>query len=454
MQDTIAAIATPNAAGGIGIVRISGNRAIEIADRVFKAKNGLLLSQLQGYNALYGTIVDKQSAVDEAISLVFRAPKSYTGENVVEFSCHGGLFVMQRVLRTVLENGARAAQAGEFTKRAFLNGRIDLTEAESVMNIISAHGEQAATAALNALDGALSRKTSEITQVFLSAAAHMSAWVDYPDEDIEELNFDSLLEIYTTAKGELEDLLVNFDAGQAIIQGVETAIVGRPNVGKSTLMNMLLGTERSIVTSYAGTTRDIIEETVKIGNVVLRLADTAGIRNSDDPVESIGIDRAKKKLARAGLVIAVFDASEQLNDEDFELLELCKNKNSIAVVNKTDLSLVFDEQKIKNFVKQCVFISAANLQGYDELKEAIETVLGTQQIDTSAAMLATERQRDCCKRAIECVDEAIFAMKSGLTMDAVNVSTDCAIDALLEITGKRASEAVVDKVFENFCVGK
>ncbi|NCC87518.1 MAG: tRNA uridine-5-carboxymethylaminomethyl(34) synthesis GTPase MnmE [Clostridia bacterium] len=454
MQDTIAAIATPNAAGGIGIVRISGSRAIEIADRVFKAKSGLLLSQLQGYNALYGTIMDKQSAVDEAISLVFKAPKSYTGEDVVEFSCHGGLFVMQRVLRTVLDNGARAAQAGEFTKRAFLNGRIDLTEAESVMNIISAHGEQAASAALNALDGALSRKTSEITQVFLSAAAHMSAWVDYPDEDIEELNFDSLLEDYTNAKSELEGLLVNFDAGQAITQGVETAIVGRPNVGKSTLMNMLLGTERSIVTSYAGTTRDIIEETVKIGNVVLRLADTAGIRNSDDPVESIGIDRAKKKLARAGLVIAVFDASEQLNDEDFELLELCKNKNSIAVINKTDLSLVFDEQKIKNFVKQCVFISATNLQGYDELKEAIETVLETQQIDTSAAMIATERQRDCCKRAIECVDEAIFAMKSGLTMDAVNVSTDCVIDALLEITGKKASEAVVDKVFENFCVGK
>lgn len=454
MQDTIAAIATPNAAGGIGIVRISGSRAVEIADKVFKAKSGLPLSQLQGYKALYGTIIDKQSAVDEAISLVFRAPKSYTGEDVVEFSCHGGLFVMQRVLRTVLENGARAAQAGEFTKRAFLNGRIDLTEAESVMNIISAYGEQAASAALNALDGALSRKTGEITQVFLSAAAHMSAWVDYPDEDIEELNFDSLLEDYTNAKSELEGLLVNFDAGQAIIQGVETAIVGRPNVGKSTLMNMLLGTERSIVTSYAGTTRDIIEETVKIGNVVLRLADTAGIRNSDDPVESIGIDRAKKKLARAGLVIAVFDASEQLNDEDFELLELCKNKNSIAVVNKTDLSLVFDEQKIKNFVKQCVFISAANLQGYDELKEAIETVLGTQQIDTSAAMLATERQRDCCKRAIECVDEAIFAMKSGFTMDAVNVSTDGVIDALLEITGKRASEAVVDKVFENFCVGK
>jgi len=454
MQDTIAAIATPNAAGGIGIVRISGSRAIEIADKVFKAKNKLSLSQLQGYHATYGMIMDKQLAVDEAISLVFRAPKSYTGEDVVEFSCHGGLFVMQRVLRVILEQGARAAQAGEFTKRAFLNGRIDLTEAESVMNIIGAHGEQAASAALNALDGALSRKINNITHVFLSAAAHMSAWVDYPDEEIEELDFNSLLADYNNAKKELEDLLLNFDAGQAITQGVETVIVGRPNVGKSTLMNMLLGTERSIVTSFAGTTRDIIEETVRIGNVVLRLADTAGIRNSDDPVESIGIDRAKKKLARAGLVIAVFDASEQLNDEDNELLELCKNKNSIAVINKTDLQLVFDEQQIKLFVKHCVFISAVNSQGYEELRKAIETVLGTEQIDTSAAMLATERQRNCCKRAIECVNEAIFAIESGLTMDAINVSTDGAIEALLEMTGQKASEAVVDKVFENFCVGK
>ncbi len=454
MNDTIAAIATPNAAGGIGIIRISGSRAIEVADSVFLAKNKLPLSQLQGYRATYGMIMDKQSAVDEAIALVFKAPKSYTGEDIVEFSCHGGLFIMQRVLRIVLENGARPAQAGEFTKRAFLNGRIDLTEAESVMNIIGAHGEQAASVALGALEGTLSNKIEGITQTFLSAAAHMSAWVDYPDEEIEELDFSSLLSEYENARQDLNGLLSEFDAGQAIIQGVETAIVGRPNVGKSTLMNMLLGIQRSIVTSYAGTTRDIIEETVRIGNVVLRLADTAGIRNSDDPVESIGIDRARQKLERSGLVIAVFDASQPLSDEDFELLELCKSKNSIAVVNKTDLDTVYDKQQLLPFVKECVFISAANNEGYNELKNAIEAVLGTQNIDTSSAMLATERQRDCCKRALECVDEAIFAIKSGMTMDAVNVSTDGAIEALLEMTGKRASEAVVAKVFENFCVGK
>ena len=454
MQDTIAAIATPNAVGGIGIVRISGCRAIEIADRVFKSKNSLLLSELEGYRAVYGTIMDKQLAVDEAIALVFRAPKSYTGENVVEFSCHGGLFVMQRVLRVVLENGARPALPGEFTKRAFLNGRLDLTEAESVMNIISAHGEQASMAALNALDGALSKKINKILDVFLSAAAHMSVWVDYPDEDIEELDFSSLLIDYKNARNELEKLFLEFDAGQAINQGVETAIVGRPNVGKSTLMNMLIGTKRSIVTSYAGTTRDIIEETVRIGNVVLRLADTAGIRNSDDPVESIGIEMAKEKLNRSGLVICVFDASEKLNNEDFELLELCKNKKSIAVINKTDLPIVFDEHLIKKYVDECVYISAVNLQGYDDLKNSIENILGTQEIDTSAAMLATERQRDCCKRAIECIDESIFAIESGLTMDAINVSTDGVIENLLEMTGKKVSDAVVDKVFERFCVGK
>ncbi|MEG0979336.1 MAG: tRNA uridine-5-carboxymethylaminomethyl(34) synthesis GTPase MnmE [Oscillospiraceae bacterium] len=454
MQDTIAAIATPNSAGGIGIVRISGSDAIAIADKVFLAKNRLDLSQLQGYRAIYGTIMDKQSAVDEAIALVFRTPKSYTGEDVVEFSCHGGLFVMQRVLRVVIESGARPAQAGEFTKRAFLNGRMDLTEAEAVMNIISAHGEQAATVALAALEGSLSKKINEITEIFLSAAAHMSAWVDYPDEEIEQLDFNTLLVDFEKARDNLFALLSKFDAGQAITQGVETVIVGKPNVGKSTLMNMLLGTERSIVTSFAGTTRDIIEETVRIGNVVLRLADTAGIRNSDDPVESIGIDRARQKLMMSGLVIAVFDASEPLCEEDFKLLELCKDKNCIAVVNKTDIKIVYDEQQLKPYVKSVVFISAGKNQGYDELESSIETVLGTQNVDASAAMLATERQRDCCKRALECIDEAIVAIKSGMTMDAVNVSTDGAIEALLEMTGQRASEAVVAKVFENFCVGK
>lgn len=454
MQDTIAAIATPNAAGGIGIIRISGPDAISIADKVFSTKNRLLLSQLQGYHAAFGTIMDKQSSVDEAVALVFRAPKSYTGENVVEFSCHGGLFIMQKVLRIVFSAGARPALAGEFTKRAFLNGKLDLTEAESVMNIISAHGEQAANAALNALEGALSKKINDITNIFVSAAAHMSAWVDYPDDEIDDLDFNTLLPNYENAKDELENLLSRFDAGQAISQGVDTVIIGRPNVGKSTLMNMLIGKKRSIVTSVAGTTRDIIEETVRIGNVVLRLADTAGIRNSDDPVESIGINMAKEKLERAGLVIAVFDASSKLNKEDFELLELCKNKNSIAVINKTDIDIVFDKQELLKYVKNCIYISAINNDGYDKLKKSIESILGTDNFDTSAAMLATERQRDCCIRAIECVNEAINAIKMGLTMDAVNVSTDGIISALLEMTGQKASEEVVSKIFENFCVGK
>lgn len=454
MQDTITAIATPNAAGGIGVIRISGKDAIKVADNVFKSKSKLVLSQLQGYHAAFGTIMDKQSSVDEAVALVFRAPKSYTGEDVVELSCHGGLFVMQKVLRLVINNGARLAQAGEFTKRAFLNGKLDLTQAESVMNIISAHGEQATKAAHNQLEGALSKKIADITNIFVESAAQMSAWVDYPYEEIDELNYDTLKPSFEKAKFELEKLLSKFDAGQAISQGVDTAIIGRPNVGKSTLMNMLLGKERSIVTSVAGTTRDIIEETARIGNVVLRLADTAGIHESDDPVESIGISRAKERINNAGLILAVFDASEKLTSEDIELLELCKNKNSIAVINKTDLDSVFDKQEILKYIDRVVQISAINNSGYDELKDLIENILGTENFDTSAGMLATERQRDCCVNAITCVDEAIEAMSLGLTMDAVNVCTDGAISALLEMTGQKASEEVVSKIFENFCVGK
>ncbi len=454
MSDTIAAVSTPLAAGGIGVIRISGDNAAHIADKVFKATSGKALSDLKGYRAAHGKVYMNGQVIDEAVALVYRAPKSYTGEDTIEFSCHGGVYVTKQVLRAVLEAGARPAEAGEFTKRAFLNGKMDLSEAEAVMGLIGAQGESGMRAALTALDGALSKKISELCAVLVSSAANMAAWVDYPDDEIPELDFDVLHENLVSVKKQLTVLLDKFDAGKAITTGVETAIVGKPNVGKSALMNMLSGFSRSIVTDIAGTTRDVVEETVRVGSVILRLADTAGIRESDDVVESIGVDLAKTKIERATLILAVFDGSAALDNSDKEILELCKGRDVIGIVNKTDLPSQADVEYIKSVLKDTVFISAATHEGEEELTKVIEKVLGTDKVDTSQAMLATERQRKNALEAVSAIDEAIEAIEMGITMDAINVCIDNAIDALLSLTGEKAKESVVNEVFAQFCVGK
>lgn len=451
---TVAAIATPSSSGGVGIVRISGDKAIQIADRVFYALNRKSLSESEGYKAHFGTIHDEGTNIDEGIALVFRGPKSYTGEDVVEISCHGGLYVTKRTLRAVLRAGAQPAPAGEFTKRAFLNGRIDLAEAESVMALISAQGEQAAAAAYNTLEGKLSEKISETAHSLVSVCAFMAAWVDYPYDEIEEISDEKLMSTFKKAKKDIKDLLAGFENGRAVTQGVDAVIVGRPNVGKSTLMNLLSGYERSIVTDIPGTTRDVVEETVKIGDIILRLADTAGIRSTDDKVESIGVSLAQKRLSRAQLVIAVFDGASELDDEDKKILNDCKDKTSIAVVNKSDLQRKADIDFIKSHTKETVLISAKNGEGCDELERVLSKILGSANFDPSVAALTTERQRICCEKALQSLNEAIDALNMGVTLDAVNVCVDCAVDSLLELTGKKAGEEVVNEVFAQFCVGK
>lgn len=453
-MSTIAAISTGQAAGGIGVVRISGENALSVADRIFKTVSGIKLEKLSGYKAAFGKVFFEEKCVDEAVALVFKAPKSYTGEDVVEISCHGGLLVTKQVLRAALANGAVPAEAGEFTKRAFLNGKMDLTRAESVMNIISAKSEQAKSAALNTLDGALYKKISEISLSLKKIAAQMAAWVDYPDEEIDDLSDDKLKATLLTAKAELEKLVKSFDVGQIIIEGVETAIVGKPNVGKSTLMNLLSGCEKSIVTSVAGTTRDIVEETVTLGNNVLRLADTAGLHDTEDTVEKIGVDRTRQKLDRASLVLAVFDSSAEVDDEDMEIIKMCNGKNAVAIINKTDLNTKFNAEKINKNFENVVYLSAKDRNGIRELEKAIEKVLGTADFDTSAATLMNERQLACCKSALQSIDEGISALEIGMTRDALNVNIDVAVESLDTLTGEKATESVVNEIFSQFCVGK
>lgn len=453
-MSTIAAISTGQAAGGIGVVRISGENALSVADRIFKTVSGIKLEKLSGYKAAFGKVFFEEKCVDEAVALVFKAPKSYTGEDVVEISCHGGLLVTKQVLRAALANGAVPAEAGEFTKRAFLNGKMDLTRAESVMSIISAKSEQAKSAALNTLDGALYKKISEISLSLKKIAAQMAAWVDYPDEEIDDLSDDKLKETLLTAKAELEKLIKSFDVGKIIIEGVETAIVGKPNVGKSTLMNLLSGCEKSIVTSVAGTTRDIVEETVTLGNNVLRLADTAGLHDTEDTVEKIGVDRTRQKLDRASLVLAVFDSSTEVDDEDMEIIKMCNGKNAVAIINKTDLNTKFNAEKINKNFENVVYLSAKDRNGIQELEKAIEKVLGTADFDTSAATLMNERQLACCKAALQSIDEAISALEIGMTIDALNVNIDVAVESLDTLTGEKATESVVNEIFSQFCVGK
>lgn len=455
MSRVIAAISTAPAPAGIGMVRLSGDGAVEIASKIFRPRSKTRsLEKTPGYTALYGWVYDADGDIDECVALVFRAPHSYTGEDVVELTCHGGLYLLQRTLRAAIDAGARPAEPGEFTKRAFVNGNLDLTGAEAVMDIIAANGRMAAKTALAAREGALYRKMRGVLDELTTAAANLSAFVDYPDDDIPELQPAALKEILQNARLALGGLLKNYDAGRVVREGIDTVIVGRPNVGKSTLMNLLAGYERSIVTSVAGTTRDIVEDTIRLGDIVLRLADTAGQRETSDEVESIGVRRARERMERAELVLAVFDGAEQLNDDDMALAKAAAGQPSIAVINKADIGININEKYIQNLFKHTVIISAQKGEGLEQLEQAVREVTGVAALNESEPLLATERQRDCAKRCLECVNEAIEALDMGYTLDAVGVSIDGAIGALLELTGERATEAVVDKVFERFCVGK
>ncbi|MCL2195721.1 MAG: tRNA uridine-5-carboxymethylaminomethyl(34) synthesis GTPase MnmE [Oscillospiraceae bacterium] len=476
MPTTIAAIATAQAPGGIGVIRISGHAAFSVAQALFVPKKPLDYSQLRAHTMSYGTLHDFPSSpeqpIDDIICLFFPAPHSYTGENVVEFQCHGGMAVMQRALQAVFAAGAQPAGPGEFTRRAYENGRLNLTQAEAVMQLIAATSEQAARAAQAAMGGALSQAIDQTRATLIALQAHISAWVDYPEEDIEALEGSELTAVLNTARQDLHALITKAPRDTLMLQGINTALVGRPNVGKSSLLNVLAGYDRAIVTPTPGTTRDTVTETVQLGSLTLRLTDTAGIRNTSDSIEAAGVRRSRAALAQADLILAVFDASAPLTDDDHAILADCDPARTVVIFNKSDLCppATLDGSPLVNHpTKQVsrgphlglpsqtaggVYLSALHSTGISALSQAIETLLNTASFNPNEAMLANQRQQNTAAQALAAIDEALAAHTAGYPLDAISVCIEDAITQLFSLTGERAADAIVGEVFARFCVGK
>lgn len=447
---TIAAISTPVYPGGLSVIRMSGEESLRIADNIFVGRTAP--SSMSGYTCQYGKIVRQGRTLDDVILTVFRSPHSYTGEDTVEISCHGGVYLAREVLKLLIEQGAEPAPAGEFTKRAFLAGKLSLTQAEGVLDIISANGERELVSARAMREGNLSKNIHSVAEDMVKISGNLAAWSDYPDEDIPDADTSHLDGDLSEIINRLEEILSGYDKGKILRQGIDTAIVGRPNVGKSTLMNQLLGYRRSIVTESAGTTRDVIEESVRVGDFVLRLSDTAGIRDTVDPIECIGVDLATQKLENSELVLAVFDSSEELTDTDREILEKIKNKPHILLLNKSDLPEKLDEEYFSE--EYILSVSANTGEGLEKLPEMIASLFKLGGSSDNAEIYINERQRSQVSKALGFVKNALAEYHSGITLDAVTVCLDEALNALLELTGERATEAVVNNLFERFCVGK
>ena len=453
-MSTIAAVSTPNAVGGIAVIRISGEDAIKVAERIFSPYGEKKVADMAGYTCAYGIAHDGDERLDDCILTVFRAPHSYTGEDIAELSCHGGLYITKRVLRAALANGAVNVEAGEFTKRAYLNGKLDLMKAEAVMDIISAKGEREMKMAENLREGAAYKKAKKCSDKMMKILGDLAAWADYPEEDIPEVRPEILGDELREIRDDLRSLVKNYDSGRILREGVATAIIGRPNVGKSTLFNCLSGCERSIVTEIAGTTRDIIEESVRIGDITLRLSDTAGIHETDDMIEGIGVDMAEKMINSSELVIAVFDGSCPLTEDDFYLINKININNTIAVINKNDVEQVIDTSLLKDKIKHIVYLSAKENTGVNELHDCIEEIFKLSEADFGTATAANERQKKCIDKALEGIESAISSLEIGEMLDAVNIILDEAEQSLLQLTGEKVTDAVVDEVFSRFCVGK
>lgn len=450
-METIAAISTPPGVGGIGIIRISGDNALNVAKRIFKAKNK---SEIKPFTIRFGYVVDEnQNALDQVLVSYFKSPKSYTGEDVIEINCHGGNVSTREILELVLKNGARLAEPGEFTKRAFLNGKLDLTQAEAVIELINSKSDKESKASYKQLEGLLGAKIKEIKQGIIDLLVDIEANIDYPEYDIEEVRRERIYNVLSTNVSKLETLEKSFESGKILRDGVSTVIIGKPNVGKSSLLNRLVKEDRAIVTEIAGTTRDTIEEYITIRGIPLKLVDTAGIHETDDIVESIGVNKSKKAIDESELVLLMLDATRELSKEDEELLEATKNKNRIILINKIDADKKINKDMFKS--DKVIEMSTKTLAGIEELEETIEEMFNISELNMENEIVITNvRHKNLIHKAAEEIKNAIISIKNGLPIDMLSIDLQEALQNLGEITGESISEEVVKGIFAKFCVGK
>ncbi|MEW6095158.1 MAG: tRNA uridine-5-carboxymethylaminomethyl(34) synthesis GTPase MnmE [bacterium] len=457
LNDTIAAISTPLGEGGIGIVRLSGKKAVEIADKIFRGKDKV--SKFLSHTIHYGEIIDPATfeVVDSVLLSIMRAPKSYTCEDIVEINAHGGIIPLNRILEIVLSSGARLAEPGEFTRRAFLNGRIDLSQAEAVVELIRAKTDLAAKVALSQLSGNMYKEISNLRKEIVSLLAELEASIDFYEEDIELVSIYEILDRLNKSKKHIEQLIENAKYGKILHQGIITTIIGRPNVGKSSLLNALVGQPRAIVTHIPGTTRDAIEEMIDIEGIPLKVVDTAGLRHTVDIVEEEGVKRAKEALKQADLVIFVMDGSENITSDDIKIMDELKDKETILIINKFDLPQLVELDKIKKYLpdKPIINISATQGIGLNELKKTIKEIFFAGKVLSTDELIITNlRHKEALKSSLKNINTAVNAIENNLSFEFVAIDLRELLNNLGLIVGETVTEDILDEIFSKFCIGK